>query len=76
MTARMIYVRNFWYNICTMKWTKSLIQTLREDPGDAGQTLTVTGVPTPTNLPNGWEVSVSANGTGRIRRRGFCIYIR
>ena len=42
----------------------------------AGQTLTVTGVPTPTNLPNGWEVSVSANGTGRIRRRGFSIYIR
>ena len=42
----------------------------------AGQTLTVTGVPTPTNLPNGWEVSVSANGTGRIRRRSFSIYIR
>ena len=24
-----------WYNIRAMKWTKSLIQTLREDPGDA-----------------------------------------
>ena len=41
-----------------------------------GQTLTVTGVPTPTNLPSGWEVSVSADGTGRIRKRGFTIYIR
>ena len=25
----------FWYNIPIMKWTKSLIQTLRENPGDA-----------------------------------------
>jgi len=24
-----------WYNILVMKWTKSLIQTLRENPGDA-----------------------------------------
>ena len=42
----------------------------------AGQTLTVTGVPTPTNLPKQWKVSVSANGTGRIVKRGFVIIVR
>ena len=42
----------------------------------AGQTLTVTGVPTPTNLPKQWKVSVSANGTGRIVKRGFMIFVK
>ena len=41
-----------------------------------GQTLTVTGVPTPTNLPKQWKVSVSANGTGRIVKRGFMIIVK
>ena len=41
-----------------------------------GQTLTVTGVPTPTNLPKRWKVSVSANGTGRIVKRGFVIIVK
>ena len=45
-------------------------------PPTAGQTLTVTGVPMPTNLPNGWKVSVSANGTGRIMKRGFMILVK
>ena len=42
----------------------------------AGQTLTVIGIPTPTNLPNRWKVSVSANGTGRIVKRGFMIIVK
>ena len=42
----------------------------------AGQTLTVTGVPTPTNLTKRWKVSVSANGTGRIVKRGFVILVK
>ncbi len=42
----------------------------------AGQTLTVTGVPTPMNLPKQWKVSVSANGTGRIVKRGFVIIVK
>ena len=41
-----------------------------------GQTLTVTGVPTPTNLPKQWKVSVSANGTGRIVKRGFMLIVK
>jgi hypothetical protein len=42
----------------------------------AGQTLTVIGVPTPTNLTKRWKVSVSANGTGRIVKRGFVIIVK
>ncbi len=42
----------------------------------AGQTLTVTGVPTPTNLPKGWKVSVSPSGTCRIVKRGFMIFVK
>ena len=42
----------------------------------AGQTLTVIGVPTPTNLTNRWKVSVSADGTGRIVKRGFMIIVK
>ena len=42
----------------------------------AGQTLTVIGVPTPTNLTKRWKVSVSANGTGRIVKRGFMIIVK
>ena len=42
----------------------------------AGQTLTVTGEPTPTNLPKGWKVSVSANGTCRIGKMGFMIIFK
>ena len=42
----------------------------------AGQTLTVIGVPTPTNLPKQWKVSVSAGGTGRIAKRGFVFIVR
>ena len=42
----------------------------------AGQTLTVIGVPTPTNLTKRWKVSVSANGTGRIVKRGFVFVVR
>ena len=41
-----------------------------------GQTLTVIGVPTPMNLPKQWKVSVSANGTGRIVKRGFVIIVK
>ena len=42
----------------------------------AGQTLTVIGTPTPTNLTNRWKVSVSANGTGRIVKRGFVFIVK
>ena len=42
----------------------------------AGQTLTVIGVPTPMNLPKQWKVSVSANGTGRIVKRGFVFLVK
>ena len=42
----------------------------------AGQTLTVIGVPAPANLPKGWKVSVSANGTCRIVRRGMMLIVR
>ena len=42
----------------------------------AGQALTVTGVPTPTNLPKRWKVSISANGTGRIVKRGFMFIVK
>lgn len=42
----------------------------------AGQTLTVTGVPTPTNLPKGWKVSVSPSGVCRIVKRGFMIFVK
>ena len=42
----------------------------------AGQTLTVIGIPTPTNLTNRWKVSVSADGTGRIVKRGFMIIVK
>ena len=41
-----------------------------------GQTLTVTGVPTPVNLPKRWKVSVSADGTCRIGKRGFIILVK
>ena len=41
-----------------------------------GQTLTVTGVPTPTNLPRGWKVSVAADGTCRIVKRGFMLIVK
>ena len=42
----------------------------------AGQTLAVTGVPTPSNLPKGWKVSVSADGTGQIVKRGLMVIVR
>ena len=42
----------------------------------AGQTLTVIGIPTPTNLTKRWKVSISANGTGRIVKRGFVIIVK
>ncbi len=38
-----------------------------------GQTLTVVGEPTVTNLPKSWKVSVSGDGTGRILRNGLTI---
>lgn len=38
-----------------------------------GQTLTVVGEPTVTNLPKSWKVSVSGDGTGRIFRIGLII---
>ena len=42
----------------------------------AGQTLTVTGVPTPTNLPKGWKVSVSPSGVCRIVKKGFLLIVK
>jgi hypothetical protein len=41
-----------------------------------GQTLTVIGTPTPTNLPKGWSVSVSPSGVCRIRKKGFTILVK
>ncbi len=41
-----------------------------------GQTLAIVGVPTPKNLPKGWKVSVSADGTGRIVKRGLMLIVR
>ena len=42
----------------------------------AGQTLTVIGVPTPTNLPKGWKVSVSPSGVCRIGKMGFVVFVK
>ena len=42
----------------------------------SGRTLTVTGSPAVENLPGSWKLSMSADGTCRIKPRGFAVFVR
>ena len=42
----------------------------------ADQKLAIIGVPAPANLPKGWKVSVSADGTACLVKIGMTVIVR